>query len=56
MHTKLKPKRQESIGQAIVPKEPEKIDEAIRHALMAGGKRVHPVLCIADCGLGVGKE
>jgi hypothetical protein len=23
---------------------------------MAGGKRVHPVLYIADCGLGIGKE
>jgi geranylgeranyl diphosphate synthase type II len=30
---------------------PEKIDEAIRYSLMAGRKRVHPILCIADCGL-----
>lgn len=31
--------------------QPEKIHEAMRYSLLAGGKRVRPVLCIAACEL-----
>ncbi|MBD2185887.1 polyprenyl synthetase family protein [Planktothrix sp. FACHB-1355] len=33
---------------------PEKIYEAMRYSLMAGGKRLRPILCLATCELGGG--
>ncbi|KAL3699077.1 hypothetical protein R1sor_017099 [Riccia sorocarpa] len=35
---------------------PEKVTEAMRYSLLAGGKRVRPVLCIAACELVGGKQ
>ncbi|KAL2642399.1 hypothetical protein R1flu_009986 [Riccia fluitans] len=35
---------------------PEKLTEAMRYSLLAGGKRVRPALCIAACELVGGKE
>ncbi|VVB10005.1 unnamed protein product [Arabis nemorensis] len=50
----------ESVNKALdlaVPlREPLKIHEAMRYSLLAGGKRVRPVLCIAACELVGGEE
>ncbi|XP_010437301.1 PREDICTED: heterodimeric geranylgeranyl pyrophosphate synthase large subunit 1, chloroplastic [Camelina sativa] len=50
----------ESVNKALdssVPlREPLKIHEAMRYSLLAGGKRVRPVLCIAACELVGGDE
>ncbi|CAI0429260.1 unnamed protein product [Linum tenue] len=49
-----------SVNQALdasVPlKEPAKIHESMRYSLLAGGKRVRPVLCLAACELVGGNE
>lgn len=45
-----------ALDAAIPLKEPEKIHQAMRYSLLAGGKRVRPVLCIAACELVGGDE
>ncbi|KAK7309269.1 hypothetical protein RJT34_05844 [Clitoria ternatea] len=45
-----------ALDATIAVKEPEKIHEAMRYSLLAGGKRVRPVLCIAACELVGGDE
>ncbi|VYS52760.1 unnamed protein product [Arabidopsis thaliana] len=46
----------EALDSAVSLREPIKIHEAIRYSLLAGGKRVRPVLCIAACELVGGEE
>ncbi|KAI3865779.1 hypothetical protein MKW92_045137 [Papaver armeniacum] len=46
----------EALEKSISVKEPVKIHEAMRYSLLAGGKRVRPVLCIAACELAGGDE
>jgi len=50
----------ESVSAALnvsVPlQEPLTIQEAVRYSLLAGGKRVRPLLCIAACELVGGDE
>ncbi|KAL5704853.1 hypothetical protein ACHQM5_023223 [Ranunculus cassubicifolius] len=46
----------EALDKAVSIKEPEKIHEAMRYSLLAGGKRVRPILCIAACELVGGNE
>ncbi|KAI3841013.1 hypothetical protein MKX03_018244 [Papaver bracteatum] len=46
----------EALEKSITVKEPIKIHEAMRYSLLAGGKRVRPVLCIAACELVGGDE
>ncbi|KAK9678233.1 hypothetical protein RND81_11G198000 [Saponaria officinalis] len=46
----------QALDMAIPVKHPEKIHEAMRYSLLAGGKRVRPVLCIAACELVGGDE
>ncbi|MCL7026964.1 hypothetical protein MKW94_001355 [Papaver nudicaule] len=41
----------EALEKSITVKEPVKIHEAMIYSLLAGGKRVRPVLCIAACEL-----
>ncbi|TYI98957.1 hypothetical protein E1A91_D01G252900v1, partial [Gossypium mustelinum] len=41
---------------AIPLRHPLKINEAMRYSLLAGGKRVRPILCIASCELVGGDE
>ncbi|XP_043712942.1 geranylgeranyl pyrophosphate synthase, chloroplastic-like [Telopea speciosissima] len=41
---------------AVSLKDPLKIHEAMRYSLLAGGKRVRPILCIAACELVGGDE
>ncbi|XP_077233246.1 geranylgeranyl pyrophosphate synthase 1 [Tasmannia lanceolata] len=46
----------QALDKAVIVREPEKIHEAMRYSLLAGGKRVRPVLCIAACELVGGSE
>ncbi|XP_068656180.1 geranylgeranyl pyrophosphate synthase, chloroplastic-like [Aristolochia californica] len=46
----------QALDSAVSLKEPLKIHEAMRYSLLAGGKRVRPVLCIAACELVGGTE
>ncbi|KAJ0982182.1 hypothetical protein J5N97_010437 [Dioscorea zingiberensis] len=41
---------------AVPLDEPRRIHEAMRYSLLAGGKRVRPILCIAACELAGGPE
>jgi hypothetical protein len=41
---------------AVPMRHPERIHEAMRYSLLAGGKRVRPALCIAACELVGGSE
>lgn len=45
-----------ALDKSITLKYPEKIHEAMRYSLLAGGKRVRPILCIAACELVGGEE
>jgi geranylgeranyl diphosphate synthase type II len=40
-----------ALDRSIQVEYPEKIYEAMRYSLMAGGKRVRPILCLASCEL-----
>ncbi len=40
-----------ALDQSIAVIYPEKIYEAMRYSLMAGGKRLRPILCLASCEL-----
>ncbi|ESQ50582.1 hypothetical protein EUTSA_v10022750mg [Eutrema salsugineum] len=46
----------QALDSAVSLREPIKIHEAMRYSLLAGGKRVRPVLCIAACELVGGEE
>ncbi|XP_051140572.1 geranylgeranyl pyrophosphate synthase, chloroplastic-like [Andrographis paniculata] len=45
-----------ALDQALVVKDPTKIHESMRYSLLAGGKRVRPILCIASSNLLGGRE
>nr|AQN80594.1 geranylgeranyl diphosphate synthase 2 [Ginkgo biloba] len=46
----------EALDKSVALRYPEKIHEAMRYSLLAGGKRVRPILCIAACELVGGSE
>jgi len=46
----------EALDRAVPLRYPERIHEAMRYSLLAGGKRVRPVLCISACELVGGTE
>ncbi|KAF8409911.1 hypothetical protein HHK36_002430 [Tetracentron sinense] len=46
----------QALDRSVSLKDPQKIHEAMRYSLLAGGKRVRPVLCIAACELVGGEE
>ncbi|KAF9592459.1 hypothetical protein IFM89_014949 [Coptis chinensis] len=46
----------EALDEAVPLRHPLKIHEAMRYSLLAGGKRVRPILCIASCELVGGDE
>ncbi|KAI9165527.1 hypothetical protein LWI28_015691 [Acer negundo] len=46
----------QALDGAVSLREPRKIHEAMRYSLLAGGKRVRPMLCIAACELVGGNE
>jgi geranylgeranyl diphosphate synthase type II len=43
-----------ALDQALAPERPESLREAMRYSLLAGGKRLRPILCLAACELGDG--
>ncbi|XVE78655.1 hypothetical protein DITRI_Ditri13aG0163900 [Diplodiscus trichospermus] len=45
-----------ALFESIPLKYPEQIHEAMRYSLLAGGKRIRPILCIASCELVGGDE
>lgn len=45
-----------ALEEAVLLQEPLKINESMRYSLLAGGKRVRPMLCIAACELFGGEE
>ncbi|KAH7520076.1 geranylgeranyl pyrophosphate synthase, chloroplastic [Ziziphus jujuba] len=45
-----------ALDDSVLLRHPQKIHEAMRYSLLAGGKRVRPVLCIAACELVGGQE
>ncbi|PHT51169.1 Geranylgeranyl pyrophosphate synthase, chloroplastic [Capsicum baccatum] len=45
-----------ALDEAIIVKEPHVIHEAMRYSLLAGGKRVRPMLCLAACELVGGNQ
>jgi geranylgeranyl diphosphate synthase, type II len=42
---------EQALDQSIAIAEPVKIYEAMRYSLLAGGKRLRPILCLATCDL-----
>ncbi|RWR83546.1 geranylgeranyl pyrophosphate synthase, chloroplastic/chromoplastic-like protein [Cinnamomum micranthum f. kanehirae] len=46
----------EALEEAVPLRHPLKIHESMRYSLLAGGKRVRPILCIAACELVGGDE
>ncbi|KAJ8770776.1 hypothetical protein K2173_021423 [Erythroxylum novogranatense] len=46
----------QALNAAVSLRDPAKIHESMRYSLLAGGKRVRPVLCIAACELVGGTE
>jgi geranylgeranyl diphosphate synthase type II len=43
-----------ALDAALGPEEPETLREAMRYSLLAGGKRLRPILCLAACELAGG--
>nr|QYV42685.1 geranylgeranyl diphosphate synthase [Taxus cuspidata] len=46
----------ETLDKCVSLRYPEKLHEAMRYSLLAGGKRVRPILCLAACDLVGGSE
>lgn len=46
----------QALDAAVSMRDPAKIHEAMRYSLLAGGKRVRPILCLAACELVGGDE
>ena len=51
-----KAKVEQALDSSIAIAKPEKIYEAMRYSLLAGGKRLRPILCLATCELTGGTE
>ena len=47
---------EQALDRSIEIARPEKIYEAMRYSLLAGGKRLRPILCLATCDLTGGTE
>ncbi|KAJ8761243.1 hypothetical protein K2173_001299 [Erythroxylum novogranatense] len=45
-----------ALDESVPMQHPEKIHESMRYSLLAGGKRVRPILCVAACELVGGTE
>ncbi len=45
---------EEALDDSLGPERPEQLREAMRYSLLAGGKRLRPILCLAACGLAGG--
>ncbi len=40
---------EEALDESLGPERPEQLREAMRYSLLAGGKRLRPILCLAAC-------
>ena len=40
---------------SLGPENPEILRESMRYSLLAGGKRIRPILCLASCSLAGGE-
>ncbi len=49
--TDRQPRIEAALDGAVRPGYPDKIYEAMRYSLLAGGKRLRPILCLASCEL-----
>ena len=47
---------EQALDKSIAIARPEKVYEAMRYSLLAGGKRLRPILCLATCDLMGGTE
>ncbi len=45
-----------ALDQSLGPEKPEQLREAMRYSLLAGGKRLRPILCLAACELAGGNS
>ena len=43
-----------ALDSSLGPERPESLREAMRYSLLAGGKRLRPILCLASCELAGG--
>ena len=43
-----------ALDAALGPERPESLREAMRYSLLAGGKRLRPILCLAACEMAGG--
>ena len=47
---------EEALDGSLGPERPEQLREAMRYSLLAGGKRLRPILCLAACELAGGES
>ena len=45
---------EEALDSSLSPEKPEILRESMRYSLLAGGKRIRPILCLASCSLAGG--
>ena len=45
---------EKALDYSLGPEEPEVLRESMRYSLLAGGKRIRPILCLASCTLAGG--
>ncbi len=45
---------EEALDYSLAPEEPEILRESMRYSLLAGGKRIRPILCLTSCSLAGG--
>ncbi len=45
-----------ALDNSLAPEEPERLREAMRYSLLAGGKRLRPILCLAACEMTGGES
>ena len=45
-----------ALDASLGPERPESLREAMRYSLLAGGKRLRPILCLAACELAGGSS
>ncbi len=48
---KAKTRVEAALDSSLGPERPEELREAMRYSLLAGGKRLRPILCLASCEL-----
>ena len=46
---------EDALDASLGPEKPEKLRESMRYSLLAGGKRLRPILCLAACELAGGE-